>query len=432
MATHIDVIIIGTGTAALSAISEVKKFTDSFIIISNGIYGTTCVRAGCMPSKAFIHGAQAYHARKRMAEWGIGGANNLTIDISALLKHVRNLREHFLEFTLKTTEKYRSHIIEGDTWFLSPNEIRAGKEIFTAKSIILATGSSPIIPDNFTGHAKHILTTDTLFDQEDLPAAMGIMGLSVLGAEMAQAFAQLGIQITAQHESELIGGLTDPEVSAYTVKHLRQEMDIRLNQIECMHTDTLFVAQSRKANLEHMGLEECDIIKPGECISNYDPETMQVEALPLFIAGDVKSGRSILNEAVHEGKIAGYNATHEQVKRFRRHTPLQIVHTDPVIAVAGKSWEELDPETVLVGKTTYNDQGCAKIMGKAHGILHIYADKKNHTLLGAELFAPAGEHLAHQLAWLIDRQVTVEEALELPFYHPSLEEGIKTALIAML
>jgi dihydrolipoamide dehydrogenase len=130
---------------------------------------------------------------------------------------------------------------------------------------------------------------------------------------------------------------------------------------------------------------------------------------------------------VHEGKIAGYNATHE-IKHFRRRTPLQIVHTDPVIAIAGKSWEELEPEAVVVGKTTYNDQGCAKIMSKASGIVHIYADKESHRLLGAELFAPAGEHLAHQLAWLIDRQVTVQDGLELPYYHPSLEEGLRTAL----
>jgi dihydrolipoamide dehydrogenase len=429
MAAQTDVIIIGTGTAALAAASEIRKFTDRFIIISNGTYGTTCVRAGCMPSKAFIQGAQLYHARKRMAQRGIGNAENLTIDIPALLEHVRGLREHFLQSTLKTTEEYRPHIIEGAAWFLSPTRIRVGKEVYTAKSIILATGSSPIVPEERT-NATHVLTTDTLFEQKDLPDRIGVMGLSVLGAEIAQAFARLGIHVHAGHESELIGGLTDPEVSAYAVEHLRREMNIQLNQTGCMQADTLFVAESRKANLEQMGLEECGIIKPGEPVLNYDPETMQVDGLPLFVAGDVKPGRSILNEAAHEGKIAAYNATHEQIHRFKRRTALQIVHTDPVIAIAGKSWAELEPGAVTIGKTTYNDQGCAKIMGKASGVVHIYADKQSRILLGAELFAPAGEHLAHQLAWLIDRQVTVDSALELPFYHPSLEEGLRTALEA--
>jgi len=85
-------------------------------------------------------------------------------------------------------------------------------------------------------------------------------------------------------------------------------------------------------------------------------------------------------------------------------------------------------EEAFIHGLSDNDQGCAKIMSKASGILHIYADRESRILLGTELFAPAGEHLAHQLAWLIDRHVTVEKALELPFYHPSLEEGLKSAL----
>jgi dihydrolipoamide dehydrogenase len=424
MTAPLDVIIIGTGTAALAAVSEVKKVTNNFRIISNGVYGTTCVRAGCMPSKAFIHSAQLYHSRLRMARWGVGGIEELQLDKAALLAEVRALREHFLKYTLETTEKYREHITEGEARFISPTEIRMGRETYTARSVVLATGSSPIVPENCNAHS--ILTTDTLFEQENLPSAIGVMGLSVLGMEVAQAFARLDMCVTAWHEDELIGGLTDPEVSAYAVKYLKNEMEIHLNQAECGKADTLFVAQSRKANLENMGLEECGITKPGEPVFDFDPETMQVGNLPLFVAGDVKSGRSILNEAVHEGRIAGYNAAHQEIRRFRRRTPLQIVHTDPVIAIAGKSRIEL--ENPLVGKATYDDQGCAKVIGKASGILHLYADEETRTLTGAELFVPAGEHLAHMLAWLIDRKVSVEDALELPFYHPSLEEGVKTAL----
>jgi dihydrolipoamide dehydrogenase len=433
MHTHVDVIIIGTGTAALAAAGEVKKVTDQFLIISNGIYGTTCVLAGCMPSKAFIQGAQLYHSRKRLARWGISGVEDLQVDTAALLAEVRALREQFLKHTLQTTEEYRPHIIEGDAWFLSPSEIRINDKIYTAKGIVLATGSSPIIPDICTNYTGDILTTDTLFEQDKLPKLLSVIGLSVLGAEMAQAFARLGIQVTASHENEFIGGLSDPKVNDYALKHLREEMDIHLSQtpehcVKAAGNMPIFIAQSRKANLDHMGLEQCGIIKPDNPIINYDPETMQVGDLPVFVAGDVKLGRSILNEASDEGKIAGYNASREKIKSFRRRTPLQIIYTDPTIAIAGKAWGEIDPETIMIGEVAYDDQGRAKIMGEANGIIRIYADKKSEELLGAELFAPAGEHLAHLLAWLINQRITVSQALELPFYHPSLEEGIRTAL----
>lgn len=431
MKTELDVIIVGTGTAALAAASEVKKATGRYIIISNGVYGTTCVRAGCMPSKAFIHGAELYHARRIMREWGIGGTAHLSLDIPALLRQVRTLRAHFLEHTLRITEQYRDHMVEGDAWFLSPVEIKVKDHIFRARSIVLATGSTPIIPEICRDHPGTILTTDTLFEQDDLPETIGVLGLSVLGAEIAQAFAKLGLKVVAGHEAELIGGLSDPAVSAYAVEHLRREMDIHLNDARCVKADTLFVAHSRRANLDNMGLEALGIIQPGTPVLEYNPQTMQVGQLPIFVAGDVKSGRSILNEAAHEGKIAGHNAACGEIKAFRRHTPLQIVHTDPVIAVAGKGWDELRSQDVLVGKASYDDQGCAKLMGRAHGLIHIYADRQSRVLLGAELFAPEGDHLAHLAACLIDRQMTIEEALELPYYHPSLEEGIKSCLAAM-
>src|SRR5581483_7842401 len=146
-------------------------------------------------------------------------------------------------------------------------------------------GSSPIITGACAGHAEKILTSDTLFEQEGLPDALTVMGLSMLGTEMAQAFARLGIHVTASHENELIGGLTDPEINTYAVEKLRQEMQINLHQspercLKAHSNGTLFVAQSRKANLSHMGLEECGVIRPNEPVIRYDPETMQVDNLP--------------------------------------------------------------------------------------------------------------------------------------------------------
>jgi dihydrolipoamide dehydrogenase len=430
---HTDVIIVGTGTAALAAASEVRKVTDRFIIVSNGVYGTTCVRAGCMPSKVFIHGAQLFHARRRMTAFGITGSEHLNMDKAALLTHVRQLRNHFLEHTLATTENFRAHIIEGEAFFLAPTEIRVNEEVYSAKRVVLATGSSPIIPDCCEKYAGTILTSDTLFEQEDLPDTLRVMGLSVLGTELAQAFACLGIRVIGSHENAMIGGVTDPKVHEYAMNSLAGEMEIRLNQtpeqcLEASGRDTVVVTQGRKANLEHMGLEECGVIAAESPVINYNPETMRVKNLPVFIAGDVKLGRSILNEAIDEGKIAGYNAAHEEIKPFKRRTPLQITYTEPTIAVAGKAWEEIDPNQVVIGEATYDDQGRAKIMGEASGIVRLYADSTSKELLGAELFAPGGEHLAHMLAWLIDRRVTVFEALTLPFYHPALEEGLRAAL----
>jgi dihydrolipoamide dehydrogenase len=431
--TQIDVAIIGVGTAALAAASEIRKVTNRFILVSNGIYGTTCIRAGCMPSKIFIQAAQLFHKRWLMEDRGIQGAQYLRMDIPVLLNHVRTLRKHFLYYTLQRTEEYKDHIVEGRPWFLSPAEIKINDAVYVAKRVVLATGSSPIIPPACNQYTGTILTSDTLFEQETLPPALGVMGLSVLGTEMAQAFARLGIKIMASHDQDMIGGITDPRIHDYALSYLREEFEIRLQetQEQCLQTkgvDGFFVAQSRKANLEDMGLEACGIIERDNPVMDYDPQTMQVKDFPVFAAGDVKLGRSILNEAVDEGRIAGRNAAQETITAYKRRTLLQITYTEPTLAVLGKPWAELDENSVNIGEATFDNQGRARIIGEPHGMVHIYADKKSDMLVGAELFAPEGEHLAHMLAWLIDRNVTVKQALDLPFYHPSLEEGLRTAL----
>src|SRR6187549_1391734 len=100
----LDVVIIGAGSAGLAALREVKKHTQRFVIINNGPWGTVCARVGCMPSKTLIEAANAFHRRGAFEEFGIRGAESLTVDIPAMLQRVRRLRDDFVASTLKTTD----------------------------------------------------------------------------------------------------------------------------------------------------------------------------------------------------------------------------------------------------------------------------------------------------------------------------------------
>lgn len=436
---QLTVAIIGTGSAALAAVREVKKVTDDFIIVSNGIYGTTCIRAGCMPSVSLIETAQLLHQQHLLAKCGIT-AENIVIDTAKTLEYVRSMREHFLGSVLDETESYRPHIIEGKVWFHSPTIMEVNGIHYQCGSVILATGSRPVIPEGLKAYKDYILTSDNLFDQKSLPKNIAVWGLDLLGTEMAQAFARLGSCVTAFTNAQTIGGLTDQAVSDRVIKELRKEMDVRLGEypdialkdnklyVGDVVVDKMFLALGRKANLEGMGLEACGLIDKGDCIQEFNEFTMQVRDLRFFVAGDVKPGRSLLHNAVDEGKIAGHNACIETPKTFKRRTTLQIAHTHPAIAIAGKILESLAADDIVTGEAVFENQGRATLIGMASGIIHIYVDKKTRIIQGAELLAPDGEHIAHLLAWLADRQVTVDDALHLPFYHPSTEECIRSAL----
>ena len=105
MQTHVDVAIVGAGSAGLSALRQVRKFTDNYLLIDPGPLGTTCARVGCMPSKALIHIANAYHRRRTFAETGISGAEHLRCNIPAVLRHVRTLRDHFTTGMIEATTR---------------------------------------------------------------------------------------------------------------------------------------------------------------------------------------------------------------------------------------------------------------------------------------------------------------------------------------
>ena len=97
------------------------------------------------------------------------------------------------------------------------------------------------------------------------------------------------------------------------------------------------------------------------------------------------------------------------------------------MALVGKTYSELQSENIEVGEASYDDQGRARVMNQHHGIIRIYANKTDCTLVGAELFSPRAENLAHLLAWAVQQKMTIQQALEMPVYHPVLEEGVRTA-----
>ena len=165
---------------------------------------------------------------------------------------------------------------------------------------------------------------------------------------------------------------------------------------------------------------------------------MQVGDTPIFLAGDISGSRNILHEAVDEGMIAGTNAARlalredAQVQRFRRRTPLNIVFSSPPVASGGIGFRELDEATVAIGEVSLKNQGRSRIEQENEGHIRVYAAKDGGRLLGFAMVGHRVEHHAHSLSWAIDAGLTVRQLLDMPFYHPVAEEGLRTALQSLI
>ncbi|RYG63161.1 dihydrolipoyl dehydrogenase, partial [bacterium] len=160
---------------------------------------------------------------------------------------------------------------------------------------------------------------------------------------------------------------------------------------------------------------------------------LQCGHTPVFLAGDVNDDVPLLHEAADEGTIAGGNAArYPRVVHAIRRTMLGIAFSDPQIGIVGKRHKELVAELgedgFVTGKVSFGDQGRSRVMRINRGALHVYAAKGDGRLLGAEIAGPRAEHLAHLLAWSHQQEMTVERMLGMPFYHPVVEEGLRTAL----
>jgi dihydrolipoamide dehydrogenase len=137
---------------------------------------------------------------------------------------------------------------------------------------------------------------------------------------------------------------------------------------------------------------------------------------------------ALLHEAADEGHIAGKNAVAEGPANYCRRTQLTIVFSAPGVARVGARLADLDPDAIAIGSADFTRQGRARILKHNAGLMRIYADAITGRLEGAEMCVPAAEHMAHLLALAIERRLTVQDMLAMPFYHPVLEEGLRSAL----
>ena len=443
MKRHVQVVILGAGTAGLSAYKEVSNITDDLLLVDPGPLGTTCARVGCMPSKALLKLARDVEASSRLREGGYVEQDPGTVNGTAILAEVRRLRDRFASGPIGAVDKLGERYIKARARFLDANTLDLNGMEVTADAIIVATGSKPIVPASWEALGDRLITSDTVFELEHLPRRLAVVGLGAIGTELGQALAMLGVEVHAFGLEDQIAGLNDPEVNQSALKALRQHMKIHTghpvepqldgNQVRIrfgdqeITVDAVLAAMGRKPVVKDLGLEALGLDLERNGLPQLDPQRLRAGHTTVYFTGDVNGMVPLMHEAADEGRVAAYHALRPDAECLSRRTPLAIVFTEPEIARVGVAYDAL-PDNALVGQSDFAKLGRAIIMNDLGGPLRIYAAPDSGRLLGAEMAVTGAEHLAHQLAWLIQQQVTVTDALLLPYYHPVLEEGIRSAL----
>lgn len=455
---NVDVAVIGGGTAGLGAYRAAKLATPSVVMIEGGAYGTTCARVGCMPSKLLIAAAEAVHQIERAPGFGVYPAGKTTINGREVMDRVKRERDRFVGFVLEGVDEIpATDKIQGNARFIDDNTLQVDDHTrIVAQRIVIATGSRPSWPAAWNALGDRLIVNDDVFNWTDLPDSVAVFGPDVIGLELGQALHRLGVETKVFGVGGAVGPLTDSTVRNYAAKALGEEFyldaDVKVDMMQRegdkvfiryqglnglpqeIMVDYVLAATGRRPNVDNLGLENTRLVLDARGVPQADRLTMQTNVPHIFIAGDASNQLPLLHEASDQARIAGTNAgSFPEVTPGLRRSAISVVFSDPQIAMVGSTFRELNEKFSAcgcfeIGEVSFENQGRSRVMLRNKGILHVYGEQGTGRFLGAEMMGPDVEHIAHLLAWAHQQKMTINQMLDMPFYHPVIEEGLRTAL----
>lgn len=452
---HVDIAVIGAGTAGMHAYHTAKRAGAMVVLIDHGPLGTTCARTGCMPSKAVLHAAHRWSTLQALLPEG--GAQALPAGHTTpqqLWAQALSIRDQLVQGNVRHLEKLAGDdLLRASARFVAPDvlELDDGRHVH-ARAFVVATGSEGVKPESLQAElGTALLTSDELFFLPELPRSVAIMGTGAIGLEMGVALSRLGVNVVAAGRSASVAKVADPEVGRAATRYFSAQLPLALGASDirvvregngvCMQAGTLthraqylLAALGRRPRLGALNVEAAQVQLDEKGRPRTEKGSLRCAGTMVFVAGDPAPSPALMHEAGHDGTLAAQQAlkalgdgSWKDMQERHRTVPLSIVFTDPDIAEVGLRFDQL-PADALIGRVDGAGSGRSKLMQAPHHLLHLYADRHSGQMVGASMFCARGEHLAHSLAWAIQRGETVDSLLELPFYHPTLEEMIDTAL----
>ncbi len=449
-----DVAVIGAGTAGLAAYRAAKAAGKRAVLIESGPYGTTCARVGCMPSKLLIAPAEAAHTLDRLPAFGMALDGELRIDGRAVMARVQRERDRFVGFVTRGVDEIpEADKIAGHATFVDDHTLSVGEErAVHAKAIVIATGSTPNFPPVWKGLGDRLITNDQVFELPDLPKSVAVFGPGVIGLELGQALHRLGVRVKVFGRGGGIGAIGDPAILAEARKP-SSASEIYLDTDA--HADV-----QREGDEVVVRFQGLDGVRPRRALrlparrdrSHPERPSSRAREHDARPATSTRSRSSIARRCSAARRRSSSPATSTTTCPCCTRPPTRAASpatTRPAsrrcaAVCAARSSRSCSPtrrsrwsatagaprsrSTHVVGVVSFEDQGRARVMLRNKGLLHVYAEVGTGRFLGAEMIGPDAEHIAHLLSWALQLGCTIAQMLEMPFYHPVVEEGLRTAL----
>lgn len=455
-----DLVILGRGAASFSAAikaSELSSGQMSIAMIGTGPLGGTCVNVGCVPSKYLL---EASHAVFNPAHPRMAGIHETHVkhDFSEIMDGLRAYVGQARDMKyVQVIENYKNvTVIDGLGRFIDRKTVaidnESGHEILrvSGSNILIATGSTPAVPNIEGLGDAGFLTSDNLWNLTKLPESVAIIGGGAIGLEMGQALLHLGSKVTVIEALDSLLPQTEPEIGLAIRRRLEDEgmnfhLRARVSHVkkssggksvsiithrgeEEINVQEIIVATGRIPNTKYLGLDAAGV-KTDEKGFIITSDTMKTSSTGIYAAGDCVSKKMFLETlAASEGVIAVSNMFGEDMK-VDYASSTWAVFTGPQIAGVGMTENEFSRKSGSCSCRVFSLANLTKasIMGETDGIIKITVDPKDNRIVGMHIMAPNATDIIVEGAYAVKNRFTIEDIISTSHIFPSISEGVKLA-----
>ncbi len=456
MSDSFDVIVIGAGPGGdVCAIRAAQLGMKVACVESRATLGGTCLNVGCIPSKALLHSSEEfYKVTHAFADQGIK-VGSVALDLARMQARkgeVVTANVKGVEFLFR---KNKVTWLKGTGRIVAPGKVDVGGTEYATKHIVIATGSESMPLAGVEVDEKQIVTSTGGLELDKVPGHLVVIGGGVIGLELGSVWRRLGAEVTVIEFLDRIVPTMDAEVATAFQRILtRQGLKFRLGSkvtgavkgnagvtltvepakggtAETVAADVVLLSIGRRAYTEGLGLADAGVATDARGRVATDAH-FATNVPGIWAVGDVIAGPMLAHKAEDEGvavaeRIAG-QAGHVNYEAIP-----SVVYTSPEVAAVGRTEEELKEAGIAygVGKFPFTANGRARAMGETDGFVKLLADKTTDRLLGAHIIGPDGGTLIAELSLAIEFGASAEDVARTCHAHPSLNEAVKEAALAV-
>lgn len=441
-----DLVVIGGGAAGLTAAGMGTNLGAKTILIEAEKLGGDCTWTGCVPSKALLKSAEIAHQARTASDYGVR-TGSVKVDFAAVMERVRTLREEIYEEDdhPRNFEEMGIDVQHGPARFVDAHTLRIegedGPRTIRGSRFVIATGGHPWVPPVEGLKDVPYLTNRTLFDLEEQPERLGIIGAGPIGTEMSQAFSRLGSEVIVFETLDRILHKDDEELARMLQDHLVEEgvryrCGARVSRVsqhedgtilveaegENSHRETvdaLLVAVGRRPNLAGLGLDAAGVEYEDRGVSVDD--RCRTSQSHIYASGDVTGRYQFTHMSEHMSKVAVTNALLRWPMSIdAEHVPW-VTYTDPELAHVGATREELEERgaSYRVYQFPYSRVDRAVTDGETTGLIKIFARSWNGKILGASVLGNRAGELISEYALAMRNGVSLRSIADTIHPYPS-------------